>query len=282
MSAGDRPLQPYNSDDPVAIARHVRMAREIGLDGFTLHWFIPGDRTDRNFAELLNQSQGKQFYSTVVFSRHIYHGEVATQWNIEEALNHIIHQHSSHPNFLKVAGKPVIFFTDIYRVPTRPGQSALQFWMEVRKQVDPERQTIWIAEGLDFSYLNEFDGLYVFKVTHATSVHDYEKDSHWAEQVRQAGKSKRWIATISPGWDDTRAGCRPDVRAPAPLHRVDRDNGNFFHSTFETAIASNPDWLILGSFNEWVEGSYIEPSMLYGDRYMQMTKEFVQRFKRGR
>ena len=278
MSAGDKPLQPYESDDPVAIARHVSMARAIGLDGFTLHWFAPGNRTDRNFATLLQKSVGQDFYSTVVFSRHIFDGR-ATQQNITEALNYIIQQYGSQPNFLHVGGKPVIFFTDTYRVPTHAGQSPPQFWAEVKQAVDPQNQTMWIAEGLDVSYLNTFEGLYVFKISHATSRHDYEKDTKWAEQVRRMGDEKLWLATISPGWDDERAGCRADVRVPAPLHRVDRGNGAFYQATFDAAIKSKPNWLMVGSFNEWVEGSYIEPSVQYGDKYMQMTQNFIQQFK---
>ncbi|MDM8528908.1 hypothetical protein QUF58_11965 [Anaerolineales bacterium HSG24] len=282
MSAGDKPLQPYDSSDPMVIARHIGQARQIGLNGFTVHWFVPGGPTDRNFAELLNQSQNQPFYSTIVFSRHIYHGGNISQHSVAEALRHIIERHSDHVNFLRFAGKPVIFFTDIHRVPTRAGQSSQQFWSEVRQQVDPQRQTMWIAEGLDFSYLSEFDGQYVFKITHTTSVNDYRKNGSWAKRVRQAGDSKLWAATISPGWDDLNAGCKSDVREPAPPHRVDRADGAYFRATFDAALQGNPDWLIVGSFNEWVEGSYIEPSLLYGGRYMRLTKELVRRFKTGR
>ena len=74
ISIGDAPLQPYHSDDPEAIARHVGMAINAGLDGFTLQWASPGDRTDRNFAALLDKSQGTGFRSTVVFLRHIWPG----------------------------------------------------------------------------------------------------------------------------------------------------------------------------------------------------------------
>ncbi len=153
----------------------------------------------------------------------------------------------------------------------------------MREQVDPQRQTWWIAEGLDPSYLNVFDGLYVFKVSHADYPHDYRKSSRWGAWVRQweqqTGQPKFWIATISPGWDDLRADCKPDVRINNTSHRLDRSNGAVYEATFTAAIESNPNWLIVGSFNEWVEGTYIEPSVQYGDKYMQMTAEFVRRFK---
>lgn len=282
ISAGDRPLEPYNSDDPAAIARHVQMAGDIGLDGFLLHWFAPGDRTDRNFETLLAQSQGRSFASTIVFSRHIWNGGGATRQSIVEALRYLMERYSSHPNFLKVEGKPVLFFIDLYRTPAGP--SPQQFWADVRDEIDPQRQAWWIAEGLDPSYLAVFDGLFVFKITHADYPNDYLKDSRWAGRVRQwakqTGQPKFWLATISPGWDDLRAGCRPDVRVPNTLHRRDREDGALYQATFDAAMQSNPDWLLLSSFNEWVEGSYIEPSVQYGDKYMQMTQEFVRVFKK--
>lgn len=280
ISGGDKPLQPYDSDDVNAIARHVAMAREVGLNGFLLHWFVPGGRTDRNFGTLLAQSKGHPFASTVVFSRHIYHGAAANRGDVATALSYIVERYGSHGNFLKVGTRPVIFFTDMYRVPTSAGESPQQFWAAMRNQVDPQRRMVWIAEGLDSSYLTVFDGLYVFKLTHASSPADYEKSSHWAAKVRAVEGKKLWAATFGPGWDDLRAGCRPDVRVPAPLHRNDRENGAFFRRTFEAAQRSDPDWLILGSFNEWVEGSYVEPSVLYGDKYLRMTGELIREFRR--
>jgi hypothetical protein len=143
-----------------------------------------------------------------------------------------------------------------------------------------------IAEGLDPSYLSVFDGLYVFKISHANSLHDYVKSPQWGAQVRaweeRTGQPKLWLATISPGWDDTRAGCIPDVRVPNTPHRLDRTDGAVYQATFEAALASNPDWLIVSSFNEWVEGSYIEPSEFYGDKYLQMTRELVSQFQQGK
>lgn len=286
ISAGDKPQEPYHSDDPAAIARHIELAIYTGLDGFTLHWFTPGDRTDRNFATLLAQSEGRGFSSTVVFSRHFWPGSPpASRQTIAEALRYILDQYSNHPNFLRWEDKPVIFFIDAYRVPAAAGETAPQFWAAIRNEVDPQRQSWWITEGLDASYLAVFDGLYVFKISHATSLHDYVKSPRWGNQVRAwadlTGQPKLWLATISPGWDDLRANCKPDVRVPNTLHRLDRANGAIYEATFQAALASQPDWLIVSSFNEWVEGSYIEPSVQYGDKYLQMTKELVVRFRQG-
>ncbi|HXV43675.1 MAG TPA: glycoside hydrolase family 99-like domain-containing protein [Anaerolineae bacterium] len=284
ISAGDQPLEAYSSDDPATIARHIEVARDAGLDGFLLHWFGPGDRTDRNFETLLTRSQWRDFTSTIVFSYHIWHAApTLTQQNIAEAIRYVMDRYSGQPNFLYLEGKPVLFFIDVYRTPRAAGQTPQQFWAAVRDEVDPERQAWWIAEGLDPSYLAVFDGLFVFKITHADYPNDYLKASRWAERVQQweqqTGQAKLWLATISPGWDDLRAGCRADVRVPNTPHRREREDGALYQATLEAALKSNPDWLLLSSFNEWVEGTYIEPSVQYGDKYLKLTEEFVNIFK---
>ncbi len=280
ISAGDHPLQPYGSDDPETIARQMNMAMNAGIDGFTAQWATPGDRTDRNFATLLNKSQGTGFQSTVVFLRHIWPG--ANQGNTIEAIRYLLAQYSGHPNFLKINGRPVIFFTDVGRVP-RAGGSAQDAWANIRAQVDPGHTAWWIAEGLDASFLSVFDGLWLYNVTHASSPNDYVKAPRWAQNVRaweqRTGQPKLWIATLMPGSDDSRARCKQDVRAPAPPRVRAREGGNFYRATYNAAVGSNPDLLWVNSFNEWVEGTYIEPSQFYGDTYLSLTQELAAQFK---
>lgn len=283
ISAGDRPAQPYSSDDPAAIKRHVEQALGAGIDGFTANWFAPGNRTDHNFATLLAQSQGTDFHSTVVFSRHIWPAPPATPEAIIAAIRYILDTYAQHPNFLHAAGKPVLFFTDVYRVPRAGSQTAQEAWAAIRAVVEPQHETWWIAEGLDPSFLSVFDGLYAHKITHASLSNDYAKASQWADDVRawaaQTGARKLWVATVMPGWDDRDAGCRTDVRVPTNPHRRSRNEGAFYRATFEAALTSAPHWLWINSFNEWVEGTYIEPSIQYGDTYLRLTREFADRFK---
>jgi len=284
ISAGDQPAQPYNSDDAQAISRQIHLALDAGIDGFTLQWFAPGERTDGNLNTLLKQSQGTAFRSTIVFLRHIWPGTSSvSQGDLVAALRYLADRYAGHSNFLTLEGRPVLFFADMQRAPMEGGQTPQQAWGAIRARADPDHAMWWIAEGLDPSYLEIFDGLYVAKVTHADFPHDYQKDSRWAGNVRaweqKTGQRKLWWATAMPGWDDLRAGCKPDVRVPSKPHRMERGNGAFYRATFEAALASQPDGLWVNSFNEWVEGTYIEPGQLFGDRYLQLTRELTARFK---
>lgn len=283
ISGGDKPLQRYDSDDPEAIARHVQMAVDVGLDGFTLQWIGPGSRTDRNFATLLEKSAGKPFQSTVVVEQHFW--APVSQEGVVDALRYLLDTYGNHPNFLRDAGRPVLFFIDMQRVPKSGEQTPVQAWEAIRRQVDPDRNQLWIAEGLDPAYLQVFDGLYVYKITHGRSPNDYTKAGRWSGQVRKwaqrAGRPKLWIATVMPGWDDLSSGCQSDVRVPSPRHERARDDGAFYRATFDSAMRTRPQWIYVNSFNEWVEGHYIEPSERYGDTYLQLTRELVSQFKSG-
>ncbi|HOG46722.1 MAG TPA: glycoside hydrolase family 99-like domain-containing protein [Anaerolineae bacterium] len=286
ISAGDKPLVRYDSDDPASIARQVRQALDAGIDGFTQQWFAPGERTDANLARLLEQSQGTPFRSTVIFLRHIWPGTPApSQEEVVKAIRYLVERYAGSPNWLSIDGRPVIFFTDMYRVPVASGQTPQQAWAAIRERADPDHSAWWIAEGLDPSYLETFDGLYVYKVVHAAYPAGYRKASSWAAAVRgweqRTGQRKLWWGTITPGWDDTRSTCMADIRAPSQAFRVDRADGAFYRATYDAAMASAPDGLWINSYNEWVEGSYIEPSEQYGERCLQITGELVRLFKGG-
>jgi hypothetical protein len=73
--------------------------------------------------------------------------------------------------------------------------------------------------------------------------------------------NKTFIATVVPGFNNTVA---------IPL-TVDRDNGAVYRTFWQSANASNPDGYAITSFNEWHEGTEIEPSLEYGYQYINFT-----------
>ena len=47
---------------------------------------------------------------------------------------------------------------------------------------------------------------------------------------------------------------------------------------FLEAIKANPDWVLITSWNEWYEGSEIEPSYELGNKYLNLTDPYARRF----
>ncbi|MCL4394129.1 MAG: SH3 domain-containing protein, partial [Chloroflexi bacterium] len=79
---------------------------------------------------------------------------------------------------------------------------------------------------------------------------------------------------VMPGNDDTRTH-----RADSYVR--DRRGGDFYRETWNAAFSTYPDWIIITSWNEWVEGTMIEPSVSYGNLYLDITRQFAGQFKAG-
>ncbi len=275
----DFPQQPYVSRDPNAIIRHVDQARGAGIDAFVVSWYGPqteNNQTETNFRVLLNEAAARGFRATVDFETRspFYH----SQADVVNGLRYLLNTHASHPAFLRVNGKPVIFFWAIQHVFRDSGQSAVAAWASIRAQVDPNHDTIWIAEGVDISYQEVFDGHHLYSITWNPPTAPERSLGKWGNRVRKYAKTvgsyRYWVATVMPGYDDTRTGRGNAFSYP-------RRNGDYYRETWNAAINSNPDWIIICSFNEWVEGSQIEPSQSYGDLYLDITRQYAAQFKGG-
>lgn len=274
----------YNSDEFGVIQRQVAQAREACLDGFSAHWYGMSDsRTTRNFGMLLDASVGTGLRHAIVMQTNIL--PEASEELIAKSIRYIIENWAGKETYLKLGGKPVIIFTDMPR-PWGNDQAAYQGWLRIRNAVDPDHKTIWMAEGFYPTFNPLFDGLYVYRVDHKDFPQAWLKQSRWAaglRQVEQTTKTPLYFAdTIAPGFDDTRSHNAPgDLRDPSPAFARDRRNGAYYTETFAATAYTGGDFMIVKSFNEWIEGTAIEPGTQYGNLYMNLTCQFAKQY-RGR
>jgi hypothetical protein len=91
-----------------------------------------------------------------------------------------------------------------------------------------------------------------------------------------AGPSKISTVTVIPGYDDSKLGRPP----PRPV--TQRWGGETYRVLWQEAVAAAPDYVLITSWNEWHEGSEIEPSVEYGSVMLNDTAAFAREFLAGR
>jgi hypothetical protein len=278
---------PYNSDDFGTIQRHVAQAQQACLNGFAAHWFGPGDaRTTNNFNSLLAASAGTNLRHAIVIQANILPG--ASEGSIIDAVNFVLGNWAQSPNYLRLGGRPVIVFTDMPR-PWGSDAAAREGWARIRAATDPNHNAIWMAEGLHPTFNPLFDGLYVYRIDHRDYPQSWLKQSRWANELRAVERQGNlpigglyFADTIAAGFDDTRSVNAPgDLRSEAAHFARDRRNGAYYAETFAATAGTGGDFLFVKSYNEWIEGTEIEPGAAYGDLYLNLTCQYANAY-RGR
>lgn len=259
----DWPVNPYHSWDSAVIQQHVAQAASAGIDGLLVAWYGPeetNNQTETNFRVILDQAQAngiKALLSVDLASAAWFKN---TQ-EIIEGLNYALTVHAQHPAYFRYNGKPVLFFWF-------QGRYSLADWAAIRQEVDPNHNSIWIAEGAALDALPTFDGLHLYTISWSQNVAGTE--ATWSSSTRSRGGL--WVGTAMPGWDNT-------YTQQSERYIRERQEGAFYRETFAAAAASSPSMIVITSWNEWWEGTHIEPSTNYGDFYLHLTAQLIGEYK---
>lgn len=267
----DWPLERYNSADPQVITKQIEQARNAGINGFISSWWGPGSDTDYNLTKLLDIAVEKDFKVSIYFET--LAGENGTplkEDKIYSWLAYAVNRYRDHPAFMKIDGKPVIFIWASAEVP-------LEAWSSIFQKLETEGlDSIYLAMGYNPANLEVFDGL------HDYGVFTYQNIAQTSQEMGQAVRGyallsseatpKIWAATVQPGYDDTLQPSRQGLVQ-------EREDGAFYRSTWEAALQSNPDWILITTWNGWYEHTHIEPSQAFGDQYLEITRKYAEQWK---
>jgi hypothetical protein len=264
-------LGAYDSHDPKVIDQHCRWAKDAGIDALIVSWWGHDHYTDRAMGAILDGCERHGL------SACIYYETVPKPQTSRSAADDIIkvlNKYGAHPAHLRVDGKPVVF---IYGRALQ--ELGLTEWLEALKLVRAGYKGGVTAVGDQFSYgaARVFDGLHTYNTAGNLRGREPEDARSWASQTYQswvelADRAGRINAiTVIPGYDDTK------IRKPGLA--VKRYDGGLYRVQWEEAIKADPHWILITSFNEWHEGSEIEPSLQYGRQYLDLTAEYTKSFR---
>jgi len=273
----------YSSYDERAIEAHILMAKAAGIDGFLSSWGGLGFMEEEILPKILSIAERLNFKITIYYESQRGAYQLTPQEIVDE-LDYIVRTYSASDAFLKVDGVPVIF---IYAINAY--ERSASFWREVTENLETSVGQIFLVGDLtEEKHSSYFDGIHwypVFTLESAQDVYDRytnhmgvgAKNIDWSEAVEliQQGETlplrQRYLAfTIGPGYDMRNLGY-PDY--------MDRRDGQAYTEYWQEALSCDPDGVLITSWNEWWEGTEIEPSTEHGFSYVNLTSHYTSLYK---
>ena len=247
----------YSSNSDQDLDAHMLMLRRAKAGVICTSWWGKDSYTDKAVPRLLEAAARHNI--KVCF--HIEPFPDRNAQTTRDAIVYIIDKYGSHSAFYRYGKdkpRPMFYVYDSYLTPAEQ-------WKTILSSDGPQtiRNTkydsvvigLWVKEN-EQAFMSEghFDGCYTYFATngftYGSTINNWPKLAEWAQQ-----NDKLFIPSVGPGYIDLR------IRPWNDVNTRDRQNGAYYDREFAAAIAVRPPIVSITSFNEWHEGTQIEPAV---------------------
>lgn len=285
-------LGHYDSGDRAVARRHVQWAKQAGLDFFMISWVSPAGREDRNLEQVLLPEMEEQGF------RFALHYETALALNLPAGklldfdqrgedgsragdrfvahFDDLADRYFQRRNHLTINGQVVV---NLYLV--RDMVHAGPYLKRVRDRLRRRGIELYLIadvvywarpESFDWALLREhFQGITAYNMYYRPQFLDRTRSQFQASGTMARENGLAFIPSVMPGYDDTRLRGRDRAT-------LDRQGGSFYRDFWAMAssfVSADQPFLLITSFNEWHEGTELEPSLEYGDLYIRLTSQLI-------
>lgn len=277
-------LGNYSSNDSEIIAKHMEWIREAGIGVLALSWWGKGSYSDKSVPLYLDLAQ--KYGLKICFHLEPYYKTVE---QFKTQLEYITTTYKNHPAFYKKNGLPMYYIYDTGKVKYYEWSRLLGIDGDVSIRNTP-LDAIFIGhwererDG-GFILKSKFDGFYTYYASegfmYACTSTNWPKLADFAKE-----HNLLFIPCPGPGYIDTR------IRPWNTRNTEDRKNGKYYERMFMNAVNVHPELIAITSFNEWHEGTQIEPAIPksipgytyedYGEDpmlYIKLTRKLVNKFE---
>jgi Glycosyl hydrolase family 71 len=272
----DQPLFLYSTEFPDEVARSLGEARNAGLDGVIVSWRGDTDWNDRRLQIVFDQAQTLGLKVSILIETLLatdgpegtvkpFSADKMRMW-LEKAYD----VYGRQPAMLKTRGRPVVF---VYVADAFTPEE----WRTMARSLEGSgRHMFLMADSLDPAFLESFGGAFSYGSIPPPDLERFYSDKALRTQsynLIYGGERRVDAATVSPGYNDSHLD-----RVTTQV--VDRANGALYEVRWQAAIAAQPDWILVTSWNEFWENTHIEPSVRYDRRYQGRTRIWSDVFRR--
>ncbi|MEE6262712.1 carbohydrate-binding protein, partial [Plantactinospora sonchi] len=234
-------LGAYDSGDYAgAVAQHMRWVRQSGAGVIVYSWWGQNSYEDQLAMGVLDAAQQQGI--KVAWHLEPYSGRSGPSTVAD--INYINSRYGGHPAFYRDAAhgnRPAFYVFESLNVAD---WSALS-------QVNGSN--IILAQTTDTTKIAGFSGMYTYDAIAGATAPGWSQASAYAK-----ANNLIWAPSVGPGYIDDRAV--PGNTTPT-LGRADGATYDLqWRNALDPSTGGLPSWVSITSFNEWHEGSTIEPA----------------------
>lgn len=269
------PAQPlagaYDSTNAATVAWHLQLADAAGIDAWLVSWWGDANASGRAFEQVIVPAAAKTKVKVALNCELAqFHASIP---RLAEQLSGVLLRTKDQPCYLRMDGRPVVY---LYQVPFAPKLTPATF-AELRAAVEKSTGPVWWAldkiayhkgsygvpeawrqtEGLDaIGFYGTFS---VKRISTEAELTPFFKA--YAQEVRQT--KAKLLLPMHPALDNSRI-------QPESAYVIPGRAGATLQGYHQAALAAGADVLLLTSFNEWPEGTMVEPSAEWPDPYQYL------------
>ena len=282
----------YDSSDPDLIEYQLALAWASGIEGFVIDWYGPQDRegidlaVSRMFDKVAEwrEQYGFRFFLTITYEEQILFQVEEGQAQQIAATSHfryILEKYAAQTSYLRYQARPLIFYFEAWP-EGRPGLLRPAQLAEIKRNLPP---FYLIYMGAEAEFLEVSDGFFSWVSGTNENPEDWGGDYvNWVYDEMDFRTEEHNltlnIGSVWAGFDDSQVWGWGDV----PRY-IDRQEGLVYAQTWEVAqrnkveqAGNAPSWVQIVTWNDWNEGSEIEPSVEYGYQYLEATQRQVRSY----
>ena len=287
----------YYQNDPTVIQRQIDMAADYGITFFAYDWYWEKGKPmyDLSLNNHLTAPNRDRLKFALNWANH-FNGVPSSSSDFDAIVTYWIQRYFSEPIYYKIDGKPVIYIFDYALLDA----NARKFG-ETGTALLARAQQLAIAKGYAGIYFiaisndrpnalleNKIKGIGFSAYTgwnyvqqeNAPLTTDYNQmvDTYldYYTAATTTGNTLPYISSASPGWDS-----RPwQGDKPAVYYRTDPTPEKFGRmlsgakALLDKQPSTTPKILMIEAWNEFGEGSYIEPTEKWGTQYLDVIKNW--------
>ncbi|WP_196598422.1 glycoside hydrolase family 99-like domain-containing protein [Pectinatus frisingensis] len=290
----------YNSSDDEQIKRQVDEAQKANINFFLYSWagvdtlsdkllktklLYDLKNTNMNFAILYESYMSFQLPAgkPLDFDATNKNGDKVGDVFVKD-MRYLAETYFSNKHYQKINNEPIVF---IYLV--RDFKNSDEYLTKANKYFKEKGIKVYLiadlvywqaGNSMDWNMLGNnysaITGYNMYGDDRNSNGYLQDVDSKYNEFQSAANKvGLHFVPNVQPGYDDRnlRGAKRPFIK---------RDDGDFYKKYWDIDlkyIDKSAPIMLLTSFNEWHEGTEIEPSNEYNNKYIELTRELVEQTK---